>query len=103
MNDIKGLFFRDGRYDAIGPIVAEIWKEFIYQPYLNNKKDLIIIDAGANQGFFSLYASEFAKTIYAIEPSVKHIEVLKEMIRYNKLEDIVLPRQFALSIKDNKG
>ncbi len=102
MKPIKGLFFRDAKYDAIGHIIAEIWKEYIYYPFLNGKKDLTMIDAGANAGFFSLYASEHAKTIYAIEPASEHIEVLKQMIAFNKLEDIVKPFQFALSIKDGK-
>ena len=103
MKDIKGLFFRNALDNAVGHIAAEIWKDYIYHPFFENKKDLTIIDAGANVGFFSFYASEFAKTIYAIEPAAEHIEVLKHMVQYNKLENIIKPYQFALSIKDDDG
>lgn len=103
MNDIKGLFFRDAKKNAIGHITSEIWRDGVYHNFLHGKKDLTIIDAGANVGFFSFYASEYAKTIFAIEPAVEHFEVLKHMIDYNKLEAIVIPFKFALSIKDDKG
>lgn len=102
MKPIQGLFFRDAQYNAIGHIVAEIYKDGVYYPFLSGKKDLVMIDAGANVGFWSFYASQYAKTIYAIEPSAEHYEVLQHMVEYNKLGNIVKPQQFALSIKDDK-
>lgn len=79
--------------------MAEIYKDAIYLPALSGKKDLTIIDAGANIGIFSYFASQFAKKIYAIEPSQEHFEVLQYMIKYNKL-DKVTPFKFALSMLD---
>jgi FkbM family methyltransferase len=103
MKDIKGLFFRDAKLNSIGHIVAEVWKDYIYHPFLNGKKDLTIIDAGANVGFTAFYFSEYAKVVHCIEPAKEHLEVLKKMIEFNGLENIVKPHNFALSIKDDVG
>ncbi len=103
MDKIHGLFFRDARYNAMGHIVAEIYKDAIYEPFLYGRKDLTIFDLGANVGVFSYYASQYAKKIYAIEPSKEHLEVLNKTIEFNNLQGIVTPYNFALSIKDDKG
>lgn len=47
-----------------------------------------IIDAGANIGLYSLYMSEFAKTVYAIEPFTQSYDFLKKNIEDNKKENI---------------
>ena len=103
MKPIKGLFFRDAKYNSIGHIIAEIYRECIYHNFLNGKKNLTIIDAGANVGFTAFYFSEYAKVVHAIEPAKEHMEVLKKMIEFNGLQDIVKPHNFALSIKDDVG
>ncbi len=101
--NLHGLFFVPPiDQNFIGHIAAEIWKDQIYFPYLNGRKDLTIIDAGFNVGIFSYYASQFAKKIYAIEPSKEHVEVGKYMLDFNKITNVET-FQFALSIKDDEG
>jgi FkbM family methyltransferase len=53
-------------------------------------KDAVVIDAGANIGLFSLYLNKVSKKIYAIEPTVEHIEVLQDLCRSNNLNNIEL-------------
>ena len=48
------------------------------------KKDGVYIDLGANSGMASLYFSQFAKKIYAIEPSPKVYETLVENTKHLK-------------------
>lgn len=42
------------------------------------KKDMVIIDIGANMGLSALYFKDCAKVIYAIEPSAAHFTALAE-------------------------
>lgn len=55
-----------------------------------------VIDAGACFGVYSLYMSEFAKNIYAIEPQSAHYDLLATNILDNKRQNIK-PYKLALS------
>lgn len=57
----------------------QINRDKIYDFFFAGKKDLTIIDAGANVGMFSIYCSPSAKTIYAIEPTPSHFNILKKI------------------------
>ena len=52
------------------------------------KKDFIVIDAGANIGIFSIFASLFAKHIYAFEPETNNFEKLKKHISNLNLKNV---------------
>ena len=99
----KGIYFTEPiEAYALGHIMAEVYKDCIYYPYFQGKKDLVVIDAGANIGITSFFFSHYASKVYAIEPSVEHIEVLKYMLEQNEIKNVT-PHQFALSIKDDEG
>lgn len=94
------IFFSDINEDFIGHICAEIFRDGVYEPYLAGKRDLVIADIGAHVGLFSLYASPYAKIIYAIEPSLEHFQNLIAMVKYNNLENV---KPFRLAIfNENK-
>lgn len=86
--------------NRIGEIINEIYIDGIYQPYLVNKKDLTIIDCGANIGLFSQYVSPVAKLVYAIEPSTTHFEALNKMLEYNKITNV---KTFKYAIANTNG
>ncbi len=72
----------------VGHQIAEVYKDQVYAPYLQGKKDLTIIDIGANIGVTSYYFSQFAKQVYSIEPSKEHFEVLVAMLVFNKIKNV---------------
>jgi len=96
---MNGIFYNNSDIEQsyIPEILNEIYKEKIYEPYLKGRKNLVIMDIGANQGLTTNYFSSFAKKVYSIEPSTQHVEVLKEMVRYNDLEKKVVIIQKAVS------
>lgn len=53
----------------------------VYDKILEGGENLTILDLGANAGFFSLYAQDRAKVIYAIEPTPSHFYVLNELTK----------------------
>lgn len=79
--------------------MAEVYKDRVYAPFLEGKKDLTIIDIGANIGITSYYFSQFAKQIYALEPSIEHFDVMTTMLKYNKITN-VMPINKALYLKE---
>ena len=98
---MQAIYFSDIREDFIGHICAEIFRDGVYEPYLANKRDLVILDVGAHVGLFSLYASKYAKIIYAIEPSNEHFQNLVAMVKFNRLEN-VKPLKLAIFNEDKQ-
>lgn len=99
---LHGLYFQPPlKNNYFGHIIGEIYKDRFYDPYLQGKKDLTILDLGANVGIFSYYASEFAKVVYAVEPAQEHFETLNHMLKQNEITN-VKPFQFAVSNQDGE-
>lgn len=97
---IRGIFFReDMNNNYIPEILKEIYRDRVYNVQLGKKKDLVIIDAGANISLFSQYATPMAKIIYSIEPSEEHFECILKAKSFNK-NDKIFPVKVALSNKN---
>lgn len=52
-------------------------------------KDKTVIDIGANQGFFTLYAASRGAKVFSFEPLMENVEILKRNLKQNGLEDRV--------------
>jgi FkbM family methyltransferase len=56
-----------------------------------DKKDILIADVGANMGYYSMYFAKYFSPltrIYAFEPSVSILDVLKNNIRANHFNNV---------------
>ena len=71
-----------------GHAFSEIYKEKIYTPYLEGRKELTILDIGANVGITAHYFSQFAKQVYSLEPATEHFDCLTRMIAFNNLTNV---------------
>src|SRR3990167_2449638 len=89
MEKLMGVFWY-GDFDNyfLGHQFEEIFKSRIYAPYLENVTDAVVIDVGANIGAFSLYASKYAKQVYAIEPALIHFNAITEMLKFNGITNV---------------
>ncbi len=97
---MQGIFFRDFKNAYLPEILKEIYRDCVYDPYLQGKKDLTILDVGANIGLFTFYAQEFAKTVYSVEPSKQHFEALTKLVDFNGFKNVT-PVNLALA-NENK-
>ena len=84
--------------DDIG-VSAYLHKNKIWEPFetslfieIINKKEYFV-DVGANIGYYSLLSSKLLKSggmVYSFEPESKNIEIFKENIKANKVQNVVL-------------
>ena len=96
---LQAIYFRDWPNAHIPEILEETYIKKIYEPYLLGKKDLTIVDLGANIGLTTYYFKDFAKQVYSIEPAKAHIEELTKMLETNKITNVtVCP--YAISNKN---
>lgn len=58
-----------------------------FQKIFKNKS-AIVIDAGANIGLFSLHLFPSCRKIHAIEPTIKHLNVLRQLATINNISNI---------------
>lgn len=81
-------------------IYKEIYLEGCYIDILNGKKDMVILDVGANIGCVTQYMRDHAKKIYAIEPASEHFTALKENKEFNNWDNVEL---FNMAIAGKDG
>ncbi len=53
-------------------------------------KDSVVIDIGANIGYYTLLLAKVCKRVYAIEPDKECFEILKKNIEENNLKNVIL-------------
>jgi len=82
-------------------IYKEIYLEGVYVDVMNGKKDLVIVDAGANIGITVQYFRNFAKKVYAIEPSPENFAALKKNKEFNNWNNVTLCN-YALADKEGE-
>lgn len=100
---LKALFYPDVPFESlyIPFIYKEIYLDGVYVDVLNQRKDMVIMDVGANIGITVQYFREHAKKVYALEPSTEHFEALEKNCKYNHWDN-VLPYKIALADKDGE-
>lgn len=104
VKSLQGIFFRNFGASFIPNILSEIYIDQLYGPFLHDKKDMIIVDAGANVGITAFAFYPFAKKIIAIEPCKEHLETMKYMLEFNKMTDkvIIVPKALTNEKKTTK-
>jgi FkbM family methyltransferase len=100
---LKALFYPDVPFDSlfIPYIYKEIYLESVYIDIFNTRKDMVVIDVGANIGVVTQYMRDFAKVVYAIEPSTEHFEALAKNVEFNKWTNVV-PIKAAIAEKNGE-
>jgi len=100
---LKALFFPDVPFESlfIPYIYKEIYFEGVYIDIFNTKKDMVVIDVGANIGVVTQYMRDYAKKLIAIEPSTEHFEALKKNKEFNKWDNVTIVKA-AIADKDGE-
>ena len=85
----------------LGHQLSEIYKDKAYEPYLDGKENLTILDIGGNIGMTSMYFSKFAKRVITLEPSMEHFNILLQNLQFNRIENVT-PVMKALFIDNSQ-
>lgn len=105
---LGALFFPTGTKDKPIPfeslyipyIYAEIYFDGVYIDILNQRKNMVIVDVGANIGVTVQHFVPHAKKIYAIEPSKEHYQALMANKVYNHWNNV---ETFNVAVADKDG
>ncbi len=62
----------------------------------------VVVDVGANIGYYTLLMAKKCKKVYAIEPDKKCFEILKKNVEENNLKNVVLINKAASNKKENR-
>ncbi len=81
-------------------VVREIFFKKVYTPtYLPIEQNDVVVDIGANNGVFTLFASSKTRNaIHAVEPSPRNLEILRRNIAVNGLHNVTV-HDYAVSDK----
>lgn len=100
---LKAIFYPDVPFESlyIPYIYKEIYLEGLYIDVFNQKKEMVVVDVGANIGIVTQYMRDHAKKVYSIEPSKEHFEALKKNKEFNGWDNVEV-FNFALADKDGE-
>lgn len=87
---LEAIYFHDFGNSYIPHILKEVYIDQVYAPFVKDKKDLTVLDCGANVGLTAYYFKDYAKQVIAVEPSKIHQEALSAMVKQNSIKNIVL-------------
>jgi FkbM family methyltransferase len=77
-------------------IIDEIWERNVYGRRFILREGMTVIDIGANQGFFSMFAAAKGATVYAYEPEKTNYSLLCENVAANGLSDNIKCHRIAV-------
>jgi FkbM family methyltransferase len=83
-NGLTVAGFEDSQY-----IIDEIWETNVYERDFTITPGMTIIDIGANQGFFSLYAASKGAKVYAYEPFWENYKLLRRNIESTSFSNLI--------------
>jgi FkbM family methyltransferase len=79
-------------------MLVEIWqkREYDFEGF-DYGEGATILDIGANQGIFTLYAARNGASVYAFEPCAENIDLLRRNVARNCLEGTVYVHESAVT------
>ncbi len=102
MDNLSAIFYPKIDFNKlyIPHILKTIYMDGLYNEALADRKDLTIIDLGANCGLVTNYLRGFAKQVYSVEPANEHFEALKKNMEYNGWDNVKI---FHAGMMDKDG
>ena len=102
-SQLRAIFFYGEIEDNwLGHMMAEIYKDGIYRPFLPLiKEGTLALDIGANIGLVSIHLSRYFERVISLEPSEEHFDALTRNLQNNNITN-VKPIKKAIYIKNGQ-
>lgn len=82
-------------------MLADIWLRHVYErDFLKIEPTDVVLDIGANKGYFTIYAARQAQHVYSIEPVPRLVEFIKYNTSLNNLLNVSV---FEQALWDRTG
>ncbi len=88
-------------YPGTDYIIDEVWNRHCYDESAYLERGATVLDIGANQGVFSIYAAEKGCEVYGYEPCSLNYDILRKNIDENRLHGRV--KLFNIAVSDNNS
>lgn len=73
-------------HSCVVHIIKQFNNDFYY--YLKDQEELTLIDLGANIGLFSMFVSPVCETIFSVEPTPSHFDLMNELVELSGIKNI---------------
>ena len=100
LSQVENFVSHYNNKSSCADIVLNQINDGYYSQFFKDRKDLTLIDAGANVGLFSLYILPICKQIYAYEPTDSHFNLFTELLEKFDANKIVVPNKVAINNYD---
>jgi FkbM family methyltransferase len=77
-NDVEQYF--NNPENHVETILEQINVSRMYDPIFKDRKNMVVLDLGANCGLFSLYAADSSSQVVSVEPTPSTFNILKEVV-----------------------
>jgi FkbM family methyltransferase len=89
-------------YNGSELIIDEIWRDNYYDKDFKIDAGMTVVDIGANQGIFALYAACKGAFVYCFEPSIDNYKILVKNVSNSGLGHLIKTFNYAVSDKDGE-
>jgi len=97
------LYYKKGDRVIGERIALGKYEEFETKLFLERLgPEMVVVDVGANIGYYTLLAAKRVKKVMAIEPDKECFEILKKNVKENGLKNVVLINSAAGSKKEKR-
>lgn len=84
-------------FSGVDFIINEIWEQHCYGQDVTLTPGMTVLDIGANQGIYALYAANLGATVYCFEPCSANFKILSENVISSPYADQINLRQAAIT------
>ncbi len=95
------LFLNQKDAMVSGAIALNVYENFEAEVFIKSlRPEMVVVDVGANIGFYTLLAASRVKSVLAFEPDPVNFELLKKNVETNHCQNVSC---YKLAISDKQG
>ena len=87
---VQGSMMHLDKKDTFNLSVRKVWEPYMTKLFKKNiEVGNVVVDIGANIGYYTLIASQLSKKVYAFEPDTTNYEILLKNLELNNCKNVI--------------